>query len=77
VLIKKHFNCVFWVTLLAPFSAWSAEQSPVVLDDMQGIGDDVSIDRFEDAIRYTQVREVEICPYINMLRLYRSSLEVE
>ena len=48
MLTNNQFNCVFWVTMLAPINAWPAEQNTVVLDNMEVSGDNVSIDRFED-----------------------------
>ena len=48
MLTKNQFNYVFRVALLFPLSAWTAENGFVVLEDIQVIGDNVSIDRFED-----------------------------
>lgn len=41
-------NNLFFFTLLFSFNGWTAEQDLVVLDDIEVVGDNVSISRFED-----------------------------
>lgn len=48
MLTKYQFNYLFWVTLLIPLSARAEEQSPIALDDIRILGDNVGIERFED-----------------------------
>jgi iron complex outermembrane recepter protein len=47
VLTINQFYFMFWAILLASFNGWTAEQDPVVLEDMDVKGDNVSIERFE------------------------------
>ncbi len=62
MLTKKQFNYVLWITVQIPLNAWAADQDPVVLDAMEVVGDNASINRFEDPPLSAQIflrREIE------------------